>query len=234
MPDKRFYTHARLIEGSTILLNRGEHHHLVHVMRQKVGKDVEIVNGEGLLVLAKITKISKQETSLVVGSLLQKEDQLKPPLIISQAIPRLNRLDTILEKGTELGMDEIWLFPGEKSERTTLSANQMERLEGIAIAAMKQCGRLHLPKIILKPPLLKQLSLPCPAYFGDTDRMAPRFSSLFENNLNGTLFYIGPEGGFSHSEKDHLQKLGALGVSLHSNILRTDTASLVALSIMTH
>lgn len=231
MPHSRFYIDSAFTENSEVYLEGEEAHHLQRVMRKREGEVVELVNGRNQLALAKIAQCSKKGVSL---TLIRVSEQAPPAftVILCQAIPRMNRLDLIVEKGTELGMHELWLFPAALSEKKELSPTQLKRLELISIAAMKQCGRLDLPKISLKAPLLKWKELPFPAYFGETSESAPPFFSTLQKK-EGILFFIGPEAGFTSDEEKHLKSLHAQGVSLHSNILRTDTAPLIALSIIT-
>jgi 16S rRNA (uracil1498-N3)-methyltransferase len=230
MPHSRFFIDSALNVDDVVLLEGDEAHHLQRVMRKKVGDQVELVNGCNQLALCKILAFEKKGIQLKTLSLIEKQmDHF--PIILCQALPRLNRLETIVEKGTELGMTELRLFSGELSEKKELSATQLQRLKIISIAAMKQCGRLDLPKISLKQPLLGWQSLDYPAFFGDLSEEAPPFLSCFQKK-EGILFFIGPESGFTEQEENHLRALGAQGVRLHPSILRTDTAPLVALALI--
>ena len=229
MPAERYYIDIPLISDQEVTLPYPESHHLVKVMRTPTGKTVELINGHNQLAQATVLtahkKIQLQITSVTT------QDSPPHKIILCQALPRLNRLETIVEKGTELGMTALWLFPGDLSEKRELTDNQFQRVKTIAISAIKQCGRLDLPEIILKPPLSKWDPLPFPAYFGDTDPEAPRFFDQWKKSSD-VCFFIGSESGFSKKELTHLQHLKAQGVRLHPNILRTDTAPLVALTII--
>jgi 16S rRNA (uracil1498-N3)-methyltransferase len=202
-------------------------------MRTKAGDRVEVVNGQGILATAQVEQIDKKLAQLHIDG-ISSEPKDPFEIILAQAIPRINRLDTILEKGTELGMTQIWLFPGDCSERKELNENQLKRAKGILIAAMKQCGRLWVPQILEKPSLKKWDELGYPAYFGDVKPSAKPFAAVLKESRpkDGVIFFTGPESGFSEGEEKILEKLGAMGVKLHSNILRTDTASLVALTLL--
>jgi 16S rRNA (uracil1498-N3)-methyltransferase len=230
MPHNRFYIDALLHTNAQLFMEGEEAHHLMRVMRKQEGEVIELVNGRNQLAQATILTIEKRGIRL---KLVQVEEERPPSraVIMCQAIPRTNRLDLIVEKGTELGMTALWLFPGERSEKNRLSETQLKRLGHIAIAAMKQCGRLDLPEIILKPPLSQWKSLELPSYFGDISSQAQPFLSMYQKE-EGVLFFIGPESGFTEKEEQHLSYLGAKGVNLHANILRTDTAPLVALSLI--
>lgn len=213
MPHNRFFVDQPLIRGETIDLKEEARH--LKVMRIREGETIEIVNGRHQLGFATVQ--GKGATLTAV-----EERPAPKALILCQAIPRMNRLDTIVEKGTELGMTELWLFPAERSEKKSLSKNQLERVAQITIAALKQCGRLDLPKIVVKPPLLEWESAPLPAFYGDTGTQAPQMTG------GGKACFIGPEAGFSSKEEAHLMTIGVSGAKLHNHILRTDTAALVA------
>ncbi len=232
MPDNRFYSDSPLLEDSTVVLQGTEFHHLVNVMRAREGDAVEIVNGRGDLATAKISNLAKKSAALLVHS-VNHSPESNVKLILAQAVPRMNRLDFIIEKGTELGMTELLLFPGETSERKKLTEDQVGRMQSVVISAMKQCGRLYLPRIELRPLLSKWSKIEGNAFFGDILPEAPPFAEVLRNQArtNDLIFFVGPESGFTDAEIAILVGLGARGVKLHENILRTDTASLAALAI---
>lgn len=220
MPHNRFFVDTPLAPHQLIPLQEEARH--LRVMRIDVGDAIELVNGRNQLAQARVHSPQTAE-------ILSVEEQPPPfPIILCQAIPRLNRLDTIVEKGTELGMTELWLFPGKLSEKKNVP---LERLKKITIAAMKQCGRLDLPSIQLKPSILQWNALLYSAYFGDLSKAAPPFLSVIEKKA-GIYFIVGPEAGLTSEEEKHLREMGVQGVKLHPWILRTDTASLSALSLI--
>ncbi len=232
MPQNRFFFSGPLPQDTTISIRDQEFRHMVQVMRIHEKETVEVVNGEGIFATAEVTAIAKKEAHLRILT-RHKEEEPQPRLILAQAIPRLNRLDFIIEKGTELGMSELWLFASEHSERRKFTSQQQERMHTIAVSALKQCGRLYLPKIQIFPSLSSISIENTEAYFGDLSENAPPFSKYLKDapRTKNTLFFIGPERGFSSQETNWLEKQGAHGVLLHHNILRTDTAALAALTL---
>lgn len=233
MPIDRYYIPHDIQKGQSVRLEGQEFHHLAHVTRIKTGEMIELVNGCGILANASVESISKKYADLLVAD-VSSHPALNNEIILVQAIPRQNRLDFIIEKGTELGMTQIWLFPGQRSERRKFSESQLEHMQAITIAAMKQCGRLYLPKIVAKPSLLQWDDAPLgQIFFGDVSPNAPLLQEIWKGDLeNQVLFVIGPESGFSGEEEKKLHDFDAKGVKLHPNILRTDTAALVALSLL--
>ncbi len=220
MPHNRFYVESSF-EGRC-QLSKEESRHL-KVMRAQVGDTLELVNGRGEKAEARLLNLSGEFEILDV----QKEVPQKP-LILCQALVRPSKLDLIVEKGTELGMSELWLYPAQNSEKKEISDHQIKRLHHLSVAALKQCGRLTLPKILMKPPLLKWSELPHPAYFGDLE------GEGLSKEQEGYLFFVGPESGFTADEKTHLKALGSQGLKLNNLTLRTETAAIVGLALLSY
>ncbi len=224
MPAERFYLDADL--SDTVTLEGTEFHHLAHVMRVRIGDTVELVNGRGSLAQGKVTSLSKQSATLEILSSAQSP--LPPPhLFLAVPLLRPAKLEFIIEKGTELGADAFFLYSAHHSEKEGLSPNQKERLQHIAISAMKQCGRLDLPPIHLVSQWEELFEIPATHLFGDTRPTAKPISPKKEK----VLFITGPEKGFSEKEVKSLDQKG-VGVRLHKNILRAETAPLVALCLL--
>jgi 16S rRNA (uracil1498-N3)-methyltransferase len=232
MPHNRYYIDASFEENATLCLSGDEWHHLTCVLRSKKGANVELVNGRGQLAQAILLELKKNAAELSIQRITESP-ALTPPLILAQAIPRMNHLEWIVEKGTELNTTAFWLFPGLLSEKNSLSSTQQARLKALCISAMKQCGRLDLPEIVLKPPLTQWAASEGTLLFGDTAENAPYLwdASLTKPLPSPVIFFIGPERGFGPKERTYLlDKLKARGVRLHPNILRAETAPLVALA----
>lgn len=235
MPAERFYINdPSLTVNKLVFLEKEEFHHLVHVMRLRAGETVELMNGMGSLAEALIQSIEKQRATLQIQS-LHTESPPHYQLILAQALPRLPKLEYILEKSVELGVSDLWLFPGILSEKKELSSSQMERTHHIIVSAMKQCGRLFLPRFRLCSEILSWTAdgIPSAAFFGDTDPSSPPFLEYLLSLSSSSLFMaIGPEKGFHEKEILYMKKnLHLKGVKLHENILRTETAATHFLSL---
>ncbi|WP_075883788.1 RsmE family RNA methyltransferase [Candidatus Protochlamydia sp. W-9] len=231
MPAERFFTSEEISLHQHVVLKDNEFHHLTHVMRAKKGERVELVNGKSILAQATVLDIHKGQAVLLIDQ-IKTERMDSSRLILAQAYVKPDRLAFILEKGTELGVDEFWLFPGQLSFQKEIYPHQQERAQSLIIAAMKQCGRLTLPKILFKPALNQWDSIFSQAFFGDLDPHAPFLAAANEVSSYPIIFFTGPESGWSDAERQQLKKMGVQGVRLHTNILRTDTASIAALSII--
>jgi 16S rRNA (uracil1498-N3)-methyltransferase len=223
MPINRFYLDAQLKDK--VVLDDLEFRHMTQVVRVREGETVELFNGKGDLAKAVLVAIEKKQARLSIFETIHEEKPI--PLILAQALPRINRLDFLIEKCTELGMTELWLFPGELSERKSLTEHQIERLVHLTIAACKQSGRLWLPAIKWLDGISKWKT-PINGVFGDPDAR----TSLLALDKHPEVIVIGPESGFTASETQHLASLGATPCIWNDAVLRTDTAAISGVAII--
>lgn len=234
MPIGRFFIEQHFEPFAELSIEGDERHHIVDVVRTTIGEQVELVNGKNQLAKAVLKTIEKKKASLLVEEVILSP----PPLyqtILCQAVIRSQKLDWVLEKGTELGMTQLWLFPTERSEKALFSPTQKERHRHLLISALKQCGRLDLPSIHYLPPFFSwdESLFQGPAFYGSLASDAPPFSTFCKKNSNKKLF-VGPEGGFSKKEEEFLIEKGIKKTSLHPLTLRAETAALVFLSLVSH
>jgi 16S rRNA (uracil1498-N3)-methyltransferase len=235
MPIERYFVDCELKNNESVQIRDREFHHLSHVMRSHTGDQIELINGRGQLAEGMILESKKDYAIVQIRKCIQAVE--KPTkIILAQALTKQNRLDFILEKATELGVDAFWLFPGELSIKKELSEHQLEKARLQLIAALKQCGRLFIPEIHLFPALQKCRSIEGTAFFGDVSPTAePLKDQIIKiEQPSSLIFFTGPESGFSSREIARLKELGVKGAKLHENILRTDTASILAIGLFSH
>lgn len=218
MPVNRFFYDGVL--EKVVTLEGDEHHHLAHVMRNKKGNSVELVNGKGFLAVGEVIEIQKREAQIEIKSLSESKPRL-PPLKVIQALPKLSHLEWILQKGTELGVSHFYLFHSQQSEKKALTPHQDKRLQLVLKNAMKQCGRLDLPSLEWGFPKVEG-----PAFFGDLSEGAPLLKEVA--CLPATLI-IGPEKGFTNVEIEELRPI-ARGVRIAPYTLRAETAAIAAIA----
>lgn len=235
MPVNRFYIDQDLQQSLELVIEGDEFHHLCNATRKRSGERVEIINGRGFLAEGVVKEIKKFSALIAIDEVIFQEKESKP-LILIQGVPRMNRLDTIIEKCTELGVSGIHLFGGDRSERKELSDSAISRAEKVAIAAVKQCGRLYLPALHLFDSLEESLPKEGALFFGDIDPEAPLLFHewIRQKSPESAAFAVGPEGGFSEREEEILKEKGAVGVKLADHILRTDTAPILAIGLLRH
>lgn len=224
----RYFLEGSYAEGAVHALEAEEARHLF-VLRQAIGERVECVNGQGDLAVGELVALDARRREASVR--LLEITHTSPPSYekwLVQALPRLEHLELIVEKGTELGMNRLILFPGEKSERSHLTVTQRQRLLRIARSALKQSGNLYLPVIEERPPLREwKEPLPYPSFFGDLEAEVGSWS----RPEGGAACFIGPESGFSEREVACLKALKVQGIRLHRHTLRAETAAIVFLAL---
>lgn len=228
MPAYRFYTQQELKPQKTITVDKEEHKHLRQVMRIDVGDSLEVTDGKGHLGQAKVTSFEKHSSVIEIESVDFFKQEIS--FDIYQAVPKISKLDALVEKATELGMGTMYLFMGDKSTQK-FQEEKLKRLEKIAISSLKQSGRLYLPKFKVISPIAQWKEGFTGAYFGDLSKEAEPLVKALPKERKPVSFCNGPEAGFSSQEIEKLKQLGFQGVSLHHNILRTETAPLAFLSI---
>ncbi len=228
MPSNRFFVDSILDPSVSVLIEGAELHHLAHVMRLGLFEEVELVNGRGDFAIGKIFAFKKQAAHLEI---LESSHAEKPLRRIGLGVPfmRSAKIEWIVEKGTELGVDVFYFYEADHSEKEQLAERKQERLRTLSVAALKQSGRLHLPSFEILSSLSSFFSIDLPLFFGDPRADRLPFPPLGDDR--GVLLITGPEQGFSHKERQLLQEK-AQGVLLSKNILRAETAAIAAASFL--
>lgn len=221
MPHNRFFSQEKLIKNALITIDKDQSKH-IKVMRKKSGDTIELINGNNQLALAEMINDS---TAKII-----RVSEKKPPkqkIILAQSFLKTSKLDLILEKATEIGISEFILFKADHSEIPIITPNKLARFSTILISAIKQCGRLDLPKITIISKLSELKKFKHHYLFGDTQ--SDSFLNIKNIPDENICFLIGPEKGFSSKETAFLKNdLKASGVKINENILRTETAAITA------
>ena len=225
MPANRFFFEGPLEAGQTARLEGPEEHHLRHVMRVKVGTELELIDGRGSLAHAELVEFEKRASVLRVTAC---EREAAPERGLTLVIPLMRpaKLEWVIEKGTELGASNFTLYAADHGDVKALSEHATERLQHVMIAAIKQSGRLFLPELKSLGNLdeLEGEGV----LFGDVREGAPWIQPGGKANVS---FVTGPERGFSEREERALEDRGR-GVRLSAHTLRAETAPIVAASIL--
>lgn len=212
-------------------LDLDESKHCIKVLRQEVGDEINIIDGKGTFYTAKITKAHHKKCEFEI---IEIQKGQKPSFHRHLAIAptkNMDRMEWLIEKATEMGIDEISFFQSFHSERKVI---KIDRLEKKAISAMKQ-------SLKAKKPILNEMK-----NFNsilDNEQAVNKFIAFvdFENkthlkdllgNQQNTLILIGPEGDFTPDEVEQAASHGFKKVSLGNSRLRTETAALAAVHLM--
>ena len=230
----RLYFKDALEKGSFIQLNKDSTHYLSKVLRLRVESQIKLFNNNEGEFLATI--ISQSSTNVTVSIDLQlrepEEDTLR--FHVALAITKGERMDYAIQKSVELGVTSIIPFFSELSEVKIRDENRLENKlrhwKRVAMNACQQCGRLSLPDVE-KPKIFQDL---IKQGIDDTYVLfdASGHKKLREIYFKNELYLVfGPEGGFSNSELvTAKEKINV--ASLGPRILRSETAPVVALSIL--
>lgn len=227
---ERFFVDSPITTEQAIL--RGpEAHHLLHVMRAKVGDEVALFDGSGSEFAARVLHLGKAQVELQVlsSTVVNRESAIE--LTLAVALPKGDRQRWLVEKAVELGVTRIVPLSTKRSV-AEVSASVLDRLRRTVIEASKQCGRNRLMEIgqvqdwrqavqslvrqglrILADPGGKPLG----AFWSPSEKFATPPSIVAA---------IGPEGGFTDEEGNLAQSANWLRVSLGPRILRVETAAL--------
>ena len=205
-----------------------ESRHCVQVLRRQAGDAITVVDGRGTYYEAVITEPSTKRCGFAVE---HTRHEVARPFRVHLAVAptkNLDRMEWLVEKLVEVGVDQFSFIRCAHSERSVLKT---ERLVKKAVAAMKQAGRATLPVIdelrpfaaFLKSPVKQQQRFV--AYVDFDNPILLKQAAQPEGSY---VVLVGPEGGFSEAELDQARQAGYHGVSLGGYRLRTETAGLVA------
>ncbi|OFY85549.1 MAG: 16S rRNA (uracil(1498)-N(3))-methyltransferase [Bacteroidetes bacterium RIFCSPLOWO2_12_FULL_35_15] len=224
-----FYTPD--ITTNTYLLNEEESRHAIRVLRLHIGDKIQLIDGKGGLYVAEIIDDNQKHCSVRITD--TKTEFLKRDWYLQIAIAptkNMDRLEWFIEKATEIGINEISLINCNKSERTIVKA---ERLNKVAISAIKQSMKAYLPKINdvvdLKKFIISTKDFDGQKFIAHChDReILPHIKTFYKSKEN-VIILIGPEGDFSIDEIKLALENGYKEISLGESRLRTETAALYA------
>ena len=160
-------------------------------------------------------------------------------ITICQALPKGEKIDLILQKGTELGAHDFWLFGGRRSVarvREDQLDSKLERWNRIAAEAARQCGRRTVPAVRWYPTAVEAAAAATHdlrlILWEDERDPPPEGGSRRHSAPGSVIVAIGPEGGFDPLETDLFVRHGFQSVSLGSRILRTETAAIAIMAIL--
>ena len=211
--------------SSSLFLSKEESNHCIKVLRKKENDIIFVTDGTGFLYTCQIIKIEK---SLVKVQIIKKNKKNKTSSIeLAISFPKQrNRIDWIIEKATEIGVDKITPLICENSERVKINIDRMQK---IAISSMKQSLRTYLPKISEIQQFSKfiQTAKSNKKYIAHCKKDSNKKKIKNEKSQNSCIL-IGPEGDFSNKEIKMANDLNFKSVTLSQNRLRTETAAIVA------
>jgi 16S rRNA (uracil1498-N3)-methyltransferase len=234
----RFYVPNPQIEKGMMQVKGSEVRHIRNVLRLAVGDRLTIFDGSGTEYEGEIVELRSTLARIVIQrcSLPQRDSPLE--ITLAQSMLKGEKMDTLVQKATELGTTEIIPFFSSRSVPLLEKKQEMKRhlrWEKIAVEASKQCGRGVLPKIwpIQDYPGILQLASQESVKLILWEREGSGLKeTLRRSKGKGIFFVVGPEGGFSEREVEEAKRNGFTPIFLGKRILRSETASLSLLSIL--
>jgi 16S rRNA (uracil1498-N3)-methyltransferase len=235
-------------QGSTDQFNISgdDYHHIVRVMRMKAGDEIICVSPQGRSAVCQIAEITDE---MVMANVVKWEEgtkELPVHVVIASGLPKGDKLELIIQKGTELGAYEFVPFTASRSIvkwDSKKAAKKVERWQKIAKEAAEQSHRSWVPEV-KEPISFKELVKASDEYTyklvayeeeareGEASVLSSTLAKLGKGD--SLLIVFGPEGGLTSQEVDLLKKNGFLACGLGPRILRTETAPLYALSAVSY
>lgn len=241
----RFYSETPItVKGQYITLDREESLHAARVLRLQIDDEVQVLDGNGIWE-GKLTGVSEAGTEVEIKNALPSPEA-PCQAILWQGLPKADKMEWIVQKGTELGAASFWPVEMERSvvrpDKSSRDEKKRDRLRKIVLEAVKQSGRACIPYVektmtfseaIQKAGQGMDLIL---VAWEEEHSLSLSEAVFQEKEKKGmpkkVLIVIGPEGGISLKEYEQLRAIGAKAVTLGKRILRTETAGLCALSVL--
>ena len=232
----RFYIETELNTGNTIELTESVFHHWVRVLRAKVQEKAIFFNGKGGEYRVTLTEINKKNAFVSVDH-FEAIDRTAPfKVILGQVMSKGDRMDYAIQKATELGVTTIQLLTSDRCEmrlKYDRDQKKLDHWQSVAVAACEQCGMNIVPKVLAPISIEEwiQTDLPISRFV-----MAPNKDqkNVLLDAQPELALLIGPEGGLNESEIRLSNQHGFVNWCIGDRVLRTETAPVVALSILNY
>lgn len=222
------FFHSELNAGDALIdLSSQESQHAAKARRLKAGSPVRVLNGRGLIADAQIHAVERAKVTLQIGS-IQQFERPRHSLCIATAVPKGDRQKVMLDMMSQLGVTQILPLECEHSV-THFSGNMHDKWLRAAIEACKQSQNPWLPEILpaQQAASLQQSDSQLRFY---ADGGGQLLADFWDGSCLEIMIAIGPEGGFSPSELSHFNLVGMQPIRLGDHILRTEAASIAAVS----
>lgn len=241
MSSRRFMIASRTIRDGFAACDGDLFNHIIRVLRLGTGASLTLIDEKGKEYQGVINQIDREWVIIKIteASATPSPESGSPRITICQALPKGDKTDLILQKGTELGAHEFWFFGGRRSVarvREEQRSAKLERWNRITSEAARQSRRRTIPAVSWFPTAADaaatsdhELRL---LLFEGENRQG--LKGLVSNRANpaSAIVAIGPEGGFDALEVEQFTGRDFLSVFLGKNILRTETAAIAIMAIL--
>lgn len=244
----RFYYPIDISTGQIVELPASIAHHAARVLRLEHGSELILFNGRGGEFLSVIAHIGRNSATAIVEKHLPVERESLLSITLAQAISSSEKMDWIVQKAVELGVNRIQPLATRRSV-VRLSAERSDRrldhLRKVVISACEQCGRNRVPDVLPPAPLADWLGQQIACVQNQAGGEPPSscfmlspaakeglryYSGTF--SMTAIILLVGPEGGFVRDEEDAALAAGFTPLRLGPRVLRTESAALAAVAAM--
>ncbi len=228
-----FYIESFDAAKQLITLNEETSKHVVQVLRMQVGEELNLTDGKGSLLNVAITDAHKKHCVVKLQATSYKPQAARKTTIAVSLVKNVSRFEWFLEKATEIGVTEIMPLLCERTERQHF---RYDRMKGILVSAMLQSQQTWLP-VLHEPKKFENLkmmqfenALKLIAHCEETEKNP--FSNFQITQFSNCVILIGPEGDFTTTEINTAVAEGYKPVMLGETRLRTETAAVVAATLL--
>lgn len=231
----RLYVATPLSYQQEITLDREQSHQLHQVLRLTLGNTLILFNDTGYQYSAVICAINNKQVTVRLGKGEQSASDATLATHLGQVISRGERMDYTIQKSVELGVSSITPLISERCG-VKLSADRLNKRlahwHKVMIHACQQCGRTRLATIHPPQKLTQWLVETATLKFFCDPHATSKLTDYHNTNNEEVSLLVGSEGGFTDSEQQTIQAANFLPLSLGPRVLRTETAAVVALSLI--
>lgn len=225
------FFYVKELNEKILVLDEDTSKHMINVLRMKNGEEVLLTDGKGKKAKAVIFNDNRKKCGVEIVSVKEEKKRVRKIAIGISLTKNSSRFEWFLEKATEIGVSEIIPLICERTEKAKL---RFDRMQNILISAMLQSQQCWLPVLHEPMEFEKVISLSFEqkfiAHCSETQKVQLTNQSI--NQSTNQLILIGPEGDFTDEEIDVALQNNFISVALGNTRLRTETAGIVAATIL--
>lgn len=240
---RRFFFDPTNRHGDTVSISQEESRHIKTVLRLNIGDKVELLDGDGSVFLAELVVLDKYAQAKIISESQVIENKIAS-LWLGQAVLKGKKVDDLIPKCTELGVDTFSPFQSSRCQGkldSVRAAKKKERWERMVESSCKQCQRsvrMQVEPISDFTEMLttigENVSGELRIIFWEEEKDLLLRQIDFNKEYEMIRVILGPEGGFSEEETELAKKMDWLTVSLGQRVLKAETATIAAVALLQH
>ena len=233
----KFFTDKENIFDTSLYITGEDVEHLSRVYRAKVGYELTVCDGCGTDYSCRITDIEKSRITAEILSSCASETEPKVKVTLFQGLPKQGKMETVIQKTTELGITRIVPTITQRSvvKLPYGDTKKQQRWQKVAIEAAKQSGRGVIPEVTPVMSFEKAVDIASKMQvkiIPYEEEIETTLHSVLNSDIKEIGIIVGSEGGFEREEVEYAKKHGVISVTLGKRILRTETVGPALLPIV--